>query len=256
MQKNVFSVRGKVVIITGGGGLLGREWARALTRAGARVVIFDTAPQKKTNAYSVVVDITDQKDVRRAVGNVIKKYGRIDVLINGACLNPAPDSSDSTRQWNAYEFYPIDLWKKEFDVGLTGALIATQAVALQMKKQKSGSIINISSIYGLIAPDNRIYDTGKYKSIAYAALKAGLLNFTRAWAGHLGPYNIRVNTVSFGGVFANQNKNFVKKYGERTMLGRMIQKKETVGPIFFLASDASSSMTGANLIIDGGWSAW
>jgi len=171
-------------------------------------------------------------------------------------MNPVPGSPESREQFLPYEDIPEKLWGQELAVNLTGALFCTQAVVPVMKKQGSGSIINISSIYGNVGPDNRIYEKGQYKSIGYATTKGALLNFTRAWATYLAGTGIRVNTLTLGGVSAGQEPELIKKYAERTVLGRMAEKYEYRGAILFLASDASSYMTGSNLIIDGGWTAW
>ncbi|OHA08584.1 MAG: hypothetical protein A3B37_01805 [Candidatus Sungbacteria bacterium RIFCSPLOWO2_01_FULL_59_16] len=258
--KEPFSVRDKVVIITGGAGLLGREYAAFLSVAGARVVLFDIADDPKfpegTVARYMKVDITDREAVFAAVADVAKEYGQVDVLINNAAMNPVPGTEESAKQFSPYEDYPVELWERELKVGLTGALLCTQAVIPVMKRQGSGSIVNISSTYGNVGPDNRIYDEGKYKSIGYATVKGAVLNVTRAWASYLRGTGIRVNTLTPGGVFAGQPESFVKAYEERTILGRMARKEEYNGAILFLASDASSYMTGANLVVDGGWTAW
>ena len=202
------------------------------------------------------LDITHKEDVEHTVKEIFNRFGRIDVLVNNAAMNPVPGSPESKEQFSPYEDYPAALWEKELAVGLSGALFCTQAVVPVMKRQGSGSIINISSTYGNVGPDNRIYDEGRYKSIGYATTKGAVLNFTRAWASYLRGTGIRVNTLTPGGVFAGQPDEFVKKYEERTILGRMARKDEYNGAILFLASDASSYMTGANLVVDGGWTAW
>ncbi|MBI2055490.1 MAG: SDR family NAD(P)-dependent oxidoreductase, partial [Candidatus Sungbacteria bacterium] len=186
--EEIFSVRDKAVIITGGAGMLGREYAAFLLAAGARVALFDIVQDPKlpegTFARYMKVDITDRDAVFAAVADVAKEYGRVDVLINNAAMNPVPGSPESKDQFSPYEDYPKELWEKELSAGLSGALFCTQAVIPAMKRQGSGSIINISSTYGNVGPDNRIYGSGKYKSIGYAATKGAVLNFTRAWASY------------------------------------------------------------------------
>lgn len=257
---NLFSLKGKVAIITGGAGMLGMEYARIFDQAGATVFLFDikknpALPKKKSLTY-FEVDIANKKQVSDAVYKISKAYKTIDVLVNNAAMNPVPGSEASKKQFAPYEDYPQELWESELSVNLSGALFCTQAIVPFMKKQKNGSIINISSIYGNVAPDNRIYEKGKYKSIGYATTKGAILNFTRAWAAYLQGTNIRVNTLTLGGVFANQDQNFVKAYNEKTILARMAEKSDFNGAILFLASDASKYMTGSNLIVDGGWTAW
>lgn len=247
----LFTLRGRVVILTGSEGLLGREYRKILRAAGARVIGFDL----KTGAEHVL-DISDKGAVAQAIKEIARKYLRIDVLINNAVMNPVPGTKQSEEQFVPYEVYSPQLWEQELKVGLTGALFMTQEVVKVMKRQGRGSIINISSTYGDVGPDNRIYGRGKYKSIAYASVKSAVLGFTRAWATYLADTNIRVNTLTLGGVEAGQEKKFVKNYAARTVLGRMAMRNEYNGPLLFLASDTSSYMTGSNLIVDGGWTAW
>ena len=258
--ETIFSVKDKVIIITGGAGMLGKEYAAVLSAAGARVALFDMVDDPRilagANALYRKVDITDREAVFAAVAEIEKEYGRIDVLINNAAVNPVPGSDESKNQFLPYEDYPEKLWNKELAVGLSGALFCIQAVVPAMRRQGSGSIINISSTYGVVAPDNRIYGDGKSKSIGYATTKGAILNFTRAWASYLRGTGIRVNTLTPGGAFAGQPDGFVRAYEERTILGRMADKTDYNGAILFLASEASRYMTGANLVVDGGWTAW
>jgi len=253
----IFSVKNKVIIVTGGSGFLGIEFSKCLSTNGARVISFSLSPPKSKSVRINFkkVDITNPQQVKIAISKVIKNFKKIDVLINNAALNPSRGNKKNGNQWSPYEQYPLELWEKELRVGLTGTQIMTASVAPFMKKQRNGSIINISSIYGLTPPDNRIYDKGKFKSIAYATVKGGLINFTRAWASYLGPYNIRVNALAPGGVLNGEDKKFVKKYSEHTMLNRMVEKSELNGAIIYLASNAASAVTGSILTVDGGWSA-
>ncbi len=267
--EKLFSVKNKVVIITGGAGMLGMEYATVLARAGARVVLFDIADEPVLRAkaaevrrrtgrrpLALRVDITDERAAKNAVRLVIRRYGRVHALVNNAAINPEVEGGSSRAQFSPYERYPIDLWRKELEVGLTGAFIVTQAVIPAMKRRREGVIVNIGSIYGETAPDNRIYPKGQFKSIAYATAKGAMRNFTRALASYLAPFQIRVNQLTPGGVWAGQPPAFVKKYSSRTMLGRMAERNDFNGALLFLLSDASRYMTGANLVVDGGWSAW
>ncbi len=249
-----FSLDGRVVIITGGTGNLGRQYVASLTQAGAKVVIWDKAGVGES------VDITDEKMVQEAVAKVVAQYGRIDALINNAAMNLAVDDPAAKQAQVPYEEYPIDLWEKELKVNLTGAMICIKAVAPTMMKQRSGSVINIASELAVIAHDRRVYNdqTGRrFKSVAYPTTKAGILGLTRQWAARLGEYNVRVNALSPAGMHQDgQPEDFVARYGATMMLGRMAEPGEYNGAIIFLCSDASAFMTGQNLIIDGGRSAW
>lgn len=243
----LFSMDGKVVIITGGAGMLGKEYAGVLSDAGANVISFD---------ISEGIDITDSEMIKQKTKEAHQKYGRIDVLINNAAATDFSGFKDTNR-FAPYENFPLDVWEKEIKVGLTGALICSQAVIPYMKKAQSGVIVNVSSTHGVIAPDNRMYGDGRFKAITYPVIKSGILGFTRALASYLAPYNIRVNSLVPGGVKAGYlDEQFEKDYSFRTMLARMATKDDYNGAMLFLCSNASSYMTGAMLIVDGGWTAW
>lgn len=254
--KELFSLKGKVIIITGGGGFLGTQYARALSSAGAELIRWDVKASRGVD----VVDITNEKEVQSAVRAILKKHGHIDALINNAAMNPAAGSEDAKRYSRPYEEYPIDLWEKELKTNLTGMMICTKAVTPGMIKKKNGAIINIASELSVIAHDHRVYadSTNKrFKSIAYTTTKSAILGFTRQWAARLGRYNVRVNSFSPVGMqMQGIPKDFIKRYGDTTMMGRMAKEDEYAGAIIFLCSDASLFMTGHNLIIDGGRSAW
>ncbi len=248
-MNDLFSVKDKVIILTGGSGFLGSQFNQHLTSCGAKVVIFD-------NQADNPVDITNPVDIKKAVDKTFKKYKRIDGMVNVAAINATPGSKTSKDFWKPYEKYPLELWKKELDVNLTAAHIVTQAVAPVMMNQKSGSIIFLATDLAVIAPNNSIYQEGNFKDIAYVTSKTGLLGLMRSWASYLGEYNVRVNAAVPGGMYNNQPADFVEKNSALNMLGRMANKGEYDGVIQFLLSDASSYMTGASLIIDGGRTAW
>lgn len=227
--------------------MLGTEYRKTLTEAGANVVSFDIADG---------VDITNPEMIKKEVKKIYKNYGKIDVLINNAAMTDFSGFKD-TERFAPYEDFQLKIWEKEISVGLTGALICSQAVIPYMKKARSGVIVNISSTYGVVAPDHRIYGKEKFKAVTYPVIKSGILGFTRALASYLAPYNIRVNSLVPGGVKTGYlDRQFEKDYSFRTMLGRMAKKDDYNGAILFLCSDASNYMTGSSLIIDGGWTAW
>ncbi|MGA9108925.1 MAG: SDR family oxidoreductase [Smithella sp.] len=248
-MNDLFSVKDKVIILTGGSGFLGSQFNQHLTSCGAKVVVFD-------NQADNPVDITNPVAIKKAVDKTFKKYKRIDGMVNVAAINATPGSKTSKDFWKPYEKYPLKLWKKELDVNLTAAHIVTQAVAPVMMNQKSGSIIFLATDLAVIAPNNSIYQEGNFKDIAYVTSKTGLLGLMRSWASYLGEYNVRVNAAVPGGMYNNQPADFVEKNSALNMLGRMANKGEYDGVIQFLLSDASSYMTGASLIIDGGRTAW
>jgi 2-deoxy-D-gluconate 3-dehydrogenase len=190
----------------------------------------------------------------------LEKFGTIDILVNSAALDPKFDKSGIGKHNSAFEEYPLAAWEAAVRVNLTGAFLCSQVAAKAMLKQGGGVIINICSTYGLGGPDQRIYvrkdQATQYKPVDYTVTKAGILGLTKYLATYYGDKNIRVNALSPGGVFNQHDEEFVKAYSSRTVLGRMARPDEMNGALLFLASDASSYMTGANLIVDGGWTAW
>ena len=262
------SLRDKVVILTGGAGLLGSEYARALVEAGAHPVIADRDARRARRltaslgglALAVLVDVTDPDSVRRMVRRVLRTCGRIDALVNNAALDPKFDPSNATRhtisRHTAFEDFPLDLWNQGLAVDLTGMFLCSQAVAPAMLQQGQGVIVNVSSTYGLVGPDQRLYESGTYKPVVYSVTKSAVLGFTRYLAAYWAGKGIRVNALTPGGVYNGHDDEFVRRYSARTPLGRMADKSEYCGALLFLLSDASSYMTGANLVVDGGWTAW
>lgn len=274
-------------IITGGAGLLGRTYTGILLDAGVQVIIIDKKidlkkitklikkesklDQKKINNLKLIeCDITDPIQVKHTFERIGKYLKNLKILVNNASLVKQVGNEDLVESYKPFlQMIPKD-WEEFFSVDLTGTLLICQKVIPYMKKNGGGSIINISSIYGILSPDQRLY---KYfndtlptkmkklgikieKPIGYSISKSGILNLTRFLATKFAEDNIRVNTMTLGGVFDNNPKEFIKAYSKRTPLGRMADKKEYAGPLIFLASDMSSYMTGSNLIVDGGWSAW
>jgi NAD(P)-dependent dehydrogenase (short-subunit alcohol dehydrogenase family) len=269
-----FELSGRVAAVTGGVGLLGAEFCRTLAEAGAVVAVVDlnsSASQAVADslmdsgykALALPTDITQPDSVNAAVEKVLSTFGRLDILVNSAALDPKfdPDAINKGITPGAFEDYPLDLWNSALNVNLTGMFLMTQACVRPMLEQgKKGSIINICSTYGLNGPDQRIYvkdgQRVAFKPIYYTVTKAGVMGFTKYLAAYYAETEIRVNALTPGGVFNNHEDYFVKNYSAKTILGRMAKKDEMNGGLLFLASDASSYMTGNNLIVDGGWTAW
>ena len=267
-----FNLKGNTVLVTGGGGLLGRQFALALAQAGADVMLADLAYEAAADQAEVIqaeglsaealaVDVIDPDSTRAMVEQTLARFGRLDVLINSAALDPKFDPQHQSEQAaNAFETYSLEAWRKALDVNLTGMFLASQAAVQPMLAQGKGVIINICSTYGINGPDQRIYvrpdGTRSYKPVYYSVTKAGVLGFTRYLAAYYAGKNIRVNALTPGGVYNQHDEVFVKAYSAKTILGRMANIDEMSAAMLFLASDASSYMTGANLIVDGGWTAW
>lgn len=272
MGQDIFSVEDKVVVITGGMGQLGRQFALALVARGARVVVLDRLVNEEAvkerfgikagegQMRFISADVTVRSSLEAALAKFKQAWGVPDVLINNCALDSPPGASAAEN--GPFENYPEDSWNKVLDVNLTGVFLCCQVFGGEMAKAGRGSIINISSIYGLVSPDQRLYAYRRkegaefFKPVAYSVTKSGLLNLTRYLATYWAAQGVRVNTLSFGGVFNNQDETFLENYSHRVPLGRMAREDEYNGAIIFLSSDASSYMTGANMIIDGGWTAW
>jgi NAD(P)-dependent dehydrogenase (short-subunit alcohol dehydrogenase family) len=263
-----FDLTGRAAVVTGGAGLLGRQFCATLAEAGASVLVADVnesaakdiALQIGQGAQGVACDVGDPKSVKQMNEAGLKAFGRLDILVNSAALDPKFDPSSEGKHSSAFEDYSLQSWEAALRVNLTGAFLCSQAAVGQMLKQGNGVIINICSTYGLGGPDQRIYQKpgkpAQFKPVDYTVTKAGILGLTKYLATYYGDKKIRVNALTPGGVFNQHDDEFVKAYSARTVLGRMAEPNEMNGALLFLASDASSYMTGANLVVDGGWTAW
>lgn len=272
MVKDLFSVRDRIVVVTGGLGQLGRQFSLALVDRGARVAVFDARVDERLVAERfgdryqaddlmfVPVDVTDRRSLESGLSKVNEVWGTPHALVNNAALDSPPNAP--TAENGPFESYPEASWDRVMEVNAKGVFLCCQVVGGQMAAAGRGSVINICSTYGLVAPDQRIYEyrrteeTSFFKPVAYSASKSALLNLTRYLATYWARENVRVNTVTFGGVFNGQDEKFLDGYCARVPLGRMAREDEYNGAVIFLTSDASSYMTGSNLIIDGGWTAW
>jgi len=265
----MFSLKNKTAIVTGALGLLGKQHCYALSEAGAHVVAADLDEERcrefaqtlPVPGMGLSLDVTDTQSVKSMRDRVLKEFKKVDVLVNNAAINDMFENPKAALEQSQFENYPLELWKKSLDVNLTGVFLCSQVIGAGMAEQKSGSIINIASTYGIVAPDQSLYQNlqGRqifYKPPAYSATKGAVLALTRYLAAYWGHCCVRVNTLSPGGVANHQDDFFQVKYSLRTPLGRMAAPNEYKGAIVFLASDASSYMTGANLVVDGGWTTW
>jgi NAD(P)-dependent dehydrogenase (short-subunit alcohol dehydrogenase family) len=272
MQPTTFSLESRIALVTGATGLLGKQHCHALAEAGANVVVADLNDQvcksfawELTQSFSrdaigLAVDITKPESVKGMRDAILKRFGRIDVLVNNAAINDMFENPAAAEELSKFENYPLDMWKKSLDVNVTGMFLCSQVIGAEMARRKSGSIINIASTYGMVAPDQSIYrkpdgTQSFYKSAAYPVTKGAVIAFTKFLAAYWGKDGVRVNTLSPGGVENSQDEYFINNYSSRTPLGRMAQPTDYKGAIVFLASDASKYMTGANLVVDGGWTA-
>ena len=263
----LFDLSGRHAVVAGGAGLLGTAFCEALLDGGARVTVLDVDAKRLAAAKKALrgaevsrCDLTDAKDVERAVA-AAERRAPIDVLVNAAAIDPKTDASAKSDVLSlGFSDYPVELWRKSMDVNLTGIFLVTQACCRCFEKRSRGVVINVSSTYGLVGPDQRLYDRGgrrppQFKPGDYSTTKAGLIGFTKYLAAFYARRGIRVNCLTPGGTYNGHDKSFVDAYASRTLIGRMARREEYKGAILFLASEASSYMTGSNLVIDGGWTA-
>jgi NAD(P)-dependent dehydrogenase (short-subunit alcohol dehydrogenase family) len=269
----LFDLTGRVAIVTGGAGLLGFYHGAILAAAGAHVVLLDLAAANPalraeqiqvahgSECLGVSADITSEASLQQARDQILAKFNRIDILINNAANNPKVETTGGTmsQSWSRLENLPLHVWHDDLNVGLTGAFLCARTFGAQMVKQNSGVIVNVASDLSIIAPDQRLYRVDgvpehlqPVKPVTYSVVKTALIGLTRYLATYWADANIRVNAISPGGVFNDQPEVFLSRIQELIPLGRMARKDEYQGAILFLCSDASSYMTGANLVIDGG----
>lgn len=261
---NLFRLDGKVCLIAGGEGLIGREIARALTMNGAFVYIGDIDLSKDggngeievigKNRFRGLLDVTSKDSWENMVSQIIEKHGRIDCLINTAAV------TNSTRA-EGYDIdatnFPLDVWNSILEVNLTGTFLGIQIVGLRMVQQQAGSIITFGSLYGVVSPNHRIYeDIDVSQPPAYAISKAGVIALTRYFGTLWAESSVRVNCITPGGIEDKQPSAFVERFAALCPQGRMQKKEEIIGGVLYLCSDASNSVIGHNLTIDGGWTAW
>ena len=264
----LFSLTGKTAIITGGTGLIGKKHCEALSQVGANVIVADIslkltqefAETLGENALGIALDVTDSGSLEKAKNKILERFGTIDILVNNAAINDMFENPEMAAELSAFEKYPIEYFRKSLEVNVLGVFLCSQIFGLEMVKQGCGSIINVASTYGMVGPDQNIYKNkdGKqtfFKSPSYPTTKGAILNFTRYLAAYWGKQGVRVNTLSPGGVENSQDEFFVQNYSAKTLLGRMARSTDYQGALIFLASDASAYMTGANLVVDGGWTA-
>jgi NAD(P)-dependent dehydrogenase (short-subunit alcohol dehydrogenase family) len=239
----------RVVIVTGGNGLLGKDIIKSIRTEGAICLNFDINHETDINLFNVKCDITDSASIVLALELVFSTYGHIDGLVN----NAYPRTTD----WGAkFEDILFDSWKNNVDWQLNSYFFMIQQVAQYMRERKYGSIVNIGSVYGVVGPDFTVYDgTSMTMPAAYAAIKGGIINFTRYLCSYLGPNQIRVNVVSPGGIFDNQNPLFVENYNKKVPMRRMGLPDDISPVVVFLLSEDAKYITGQNIIVDGGWTA-
>ena len=276
MQPNLapLAVEGLTVLLTGGFGLIGKTVGLGYLRAGAKVALADVntavIPElqaelegefDKGQFLLLELDITKEESCEAAIAALVHAWGRVDVLVNNAAIDAKFDASGMSQvNQSRFENYPIDLLRRSVEVNLTGTVIMSQAACRQMLRQGSGNIINVASTYSMVAPNQSLYDFGhgveNYKPVDYIASKSFIPNFTRYLATFYAREGIRCNAVVPHGIFNNHPEAFLVNWAKLSPLGRMCDRDELVGPFLFLAGPGSSYMTGAVLMVDGGWTAW
>ena len=266
---NLFRLDGKIVVVTGGVGILGRNYCSALSEMGATVVIADLDEehckslaeeiQEQTggNVVGISVNLASEESIKSWASSILDRFGNIDVLVNNA-------AAKTDGFFAPLEDYSLDTWNQVMAVNVTGIFLTVRELGAAMAKQGHGSIINIASIYGVVGPDQRIYEGSYYEDLGgaintpmiYSASKGAVISMTRYLATYWGRSGVRINALTPGGVESGQNEEFSQRYSDKVPMGRMAKADEMIGALLYLASDASSYVNGQNIIVDGGWTAW
>jgi NAD(P)-dependent dehydrogenase (short-subunit alcohol dehydrogenase family) len=261
MSDPLFGLEGRVAVVTGVLGQLGRVYVAGLAERGMRVASFDVASgDVPEGARSFQVDITDRSSIEEGLAAVVAEWGVPHLLVNNAALDSPPDAP--AEEVGAFEDYPEGSFDEVMDVNVKGTLLCCQVVGGAMAREGRGSIVNVSSVYGLLSPVQDLYafrrEQGEtfFKPVAYSISKSAVLNLTRYLATYWAKDGVRVNTLTLAGVWNEQPQEFLDAFAERSPMGRMLDAHEALGAVVFLASDAASYVTGSNVVVDGGWSAW
>ena len=274
MDNSLFSVKDRIVVITGGVGQLGRQFSLSLLGHGAKVAVLDPLISKgdlpntfqtyqdSNDLLFISTDVTKRTSIEEALALIVKTWGTVPYgLINNAALDSPP--SAPAEDTGPFETFPSESWDRVMDVNVKGVFHACQVFGAEMAKAGRGSIINIGSTYGMVSPDHRIYEyktkngsSPFFKPVVYSTSKSALVNFTKYLAVYWGKLGVRTNLMALGGVFNHQDKEFLNGYCSRVPMGRMANEDEYNGTIIYLMSDASSYVTGATIMLDGGWTAW
>ncbi len=272
MKLNNFSLQGKIALITGAAGLLGQQHAHALLESGATVILTDinikSLEEAKINISNIhkdssihvfEMDVSSLNSIRDVLEKTKEEIGHVDILINNAAIDPKVGAGKGVQESSRFENFPIDSWTLQVNVGLTGSMLCSQVFGAEMAKRGSGVILNISSDLSVIAPDQRIYrqehlknDQQPVKPVTYSVIKHGLIGLTKYLASYWAEQGVRVNAISPGGIYNGQNEAFVEKLTNLIPMKRMANKDEYRSTVQYLCSDASSYMTGQNIVIDGG----
>lgn len=275
-KNELFDISGKKCVITGGSGLLGKIHAEAVLIGGGIPILLGRSQENLENAANGLLksgykgtveyfacDITDKEQLENVCEKIVSLYGGVDILINNAANNPKVEDSFKVSDSNGFVSFSLDAWNDDLRVGLTGALMCCQVFGRLMEKQNSGVILNISSDYGIIAPDQRMYENGdpsvgpqKIKPVSYSVVKHGIIGLTKYLATYWAGKGIRCNTLCPSGVYNGQDDCFVSKYTNTIPLGRMSKPDDYTGSVLYMISDASSFMNGATVVVDGGRTIW
>jgi NAD(P)-dependent dehydrogenase (short-subunit alcohol dehydrogenase family) len=257
----LFDLRGRVAVVTGGAGQLGSVYTAGLVERGMRVAVLDVEPVEASDAVRAFeTDVTDRTAIAAALDTIEAEWGTPHLLVNNAALDSPPDAP--VEEVGPFETYPEASLDAVMNVNVKGAILCCQVVGASMAREGRGSIVNVSSVYGMLSPVQDLYEFRRtrgetfFKPVAYSVSKSAILNLTRYLATYWAKEGVRVNTLTLAGVWNDQSPEFLEAYEARVPMGRMLRAEEALGALVFLASDGSSYVTGSNVVVDGGWSAW